>query len=251
MCGRYASARKAEDLAQSFGIRPEHTHADLPADYNVAPTKQVYAVLERPPRPEAAERTDPVRQLRAVRWGLVPSWAKDPSIGNRLINARVESVAEKPAYRRAFAARRCILPADGFYEWYAGEQADDNPAGKPRKQPFFIHPADGSPLAMAGLYEFWRDPARDPDDPEAWLVSATVITTTATDDVGRIHERMPMTIAPAHWAEWLDPRRSDPDRVRALLDRAAGGRLDAYPVSTAVNDVRRNGPELLQPLPAV
>jgi putative SOS response-associated peptidase YedK len=260
VCGRYASARKAEDLAESFGIRPENTHAQLPADYNVAPTKQVYAVLERAPRPAPGEPAageaerpapEPVRQLRAVRWGLVPSWAKDPSIGNRLINARVETVAEKPAYRRAFAARRCILPADGFYEWYAGEHADDSAAGKPRKQPFFIHPADGSPLAMAGLYEFWRDPARDPDDPEAWVVSATVITTTATDEVGRIHERMPMTIAPEHWAAWLDPGRSDPDLVIALLDRAAGGRLDAYPVSTAVNDVRRNGPELLEPLPAV
>jgi putative SOS response-associated peptidase YedK len=120
--------------------------------------------------------------------------------------------------------------------------------GKPLKQPFFIHPADGSSLAMAGLYEWWRDPTRADDDPEAWRLTCTVITTEATDDVGRIHDRMPMTIGPADWSAWLDPDHG-PDEVAALLTPAVSTRLDAYPVSTLVNSVRNNGPELIEPMP--
>ena len=157
MCGRYASSRTPEQLLEEFDVAADRLAEPLAADFNVAPTKEVYAVLDRPPRGEDDQdgpAAGPERQLRALRWGLVPSWAKDASIGNRMINARMETVAEKPAYRRAFAARRCLLPADGYYEWYATAQLTK--AGKPRKQPFFIRPTDGGVLAMAGLYEIWR-----------------------------------------------------------------------------------------------
>jgi len=216
----------------------------LAPDYNVAPTKTVPAVIERPPRGEP--QGEAVRRLVALRWGLVPSWAKNPAIGNRLINARMETVADKPAYRRAFAARRALLPADGYYEWYPTQRT--NKAGKPLKQPFFIRPKDGGILALAGLYELWRNKEKADDDPDSWLWSATVLTTTAEDAVGHIHDRMPLLVEPERYAAWLDPSVSDRNSLLALLVPAAPGRLEAYPVSTQVNSVRNNGPQLLDPM---
>ena len=166
MCGRYATARDPADFVEEFGVdrfvvreglAPDFA---LPANYNVAPTDEVYAVVERldKNKPQAP----PQRQLRVVRWGLVPSWAKDRKVASKFINARAETLAEKPAFRKAFAVRRCLLPADGYYEWYTADEADDGPsngpAGKPRKQPYFIRNRGGGVLPMAGLYEFWRDP---------------------------------------------------------------------------------------------
>ncbi|MFJ9388804.1 SOS response-associated peptidase [Nocardioides sp. NPDC101246] len=241
MCGRYASSRQPDELAEEFEIDELRLQEPLTESYNVAPTDDVYAVLERPPREEAASSE---RQLRSVRWGLVPSWAKDVKIGNRMINARMETVGDKPAYRRAFAKRRCLLPADGYFEWYATEAKDAK--GKPRKQPYFITPKDGGVLAMAGLYELWPDPAKAEDDPARWLWSCTVITTEAEDSLGRIHDRMPLMVEPERWGQWLDPTRpGDLD----LLTPAAPGRLEAYPVSTLVSNVRNNGRELVEPLP--
>ena len=218
--------------------------AALEPDYNVAPTKEVYAVVERPPDREKQE--PPQRQLRVLRWGLVPSWAKDAAIGNRMINARMETVAEKPAFRRAFASRRCLLPADGYFEWYPTDELTK--AGKPKKQPFFIRPKDGGVLAMAGLYEIWRDPDKADDDPDRFRWTCTVLTTEAEDDLGHIHDRMPLMVPRERWADWLDPTKSGDDRL-ALLEPAAPGRLEAYPVSTAVGNVRNNGAHLLDPLP--
>jgi putative SOS response-associated peptidase YedK len=163
-----------------------------------------------------------------------------------MINARVETVAEKPAYKRAFAKRRCLLPADGYFEWYPTEQRTS--AGKPLKQPFFIRPKDHGVLAMAGLYEIWRDPTRADDDPHRFLWTATVITTDAEDDLGHIHDRMPMMVERDRWAAWLDTTAAAAD-LRDLLQPAAPGRLEAYPVSTLVSNVRNNGPELVEPLP--
>lgn len=242
MCGRYASSRKPEDLVEEFEIRETRIASPLAPDYNVAPTKPVYAVVERP----SSDDEEPERQLRVVSWGLVPSWAKDRAIGSRMINARMETVAEKPAYKRAFAKRRCLLPADGYFEWYPTEQLTS--AGKPRKQPFFIRPRDGGILAMAGLYEIWRDPDKADDDPDRFLWSTTVITTDAEDDLGRIHDRMPLMVEPDRWAAWLDPR-TERDHLLDLLEPAAPGRLEAYPVSTAVGNVRNNDPSLVEPLP--
>ena len=247
MCGRYASSRKPEDLVEEFDVVESRVTAPLEADFNVAPTKEVYAVVERPPSRRADEAArPPQRQLRVLRWGLVPSWAKDAAIGNRMINARMETVADKPAFRRAFAARRCLLPADGYYEWYPTQEL--TAAGKPRKQPFFIRPKDSGTLAMAGLYEIWRDPARGDDDPERFRWTCTVLTTEAEDAVGHLHDRMPLLVEPERWGDWLDPTASGPDLLDLLVP-AAPGRLEAYPVSTRVGNVRNNGPELVEPLP--
>ncbi len=258
MCGRYASSRKPEDLVEEFEVVESRVDTPLAPDYNVAPTKEVYAVVERPPSDNTlrdgsslassgTEKTRaPVRQLRTLTWGLIPSWAKDPKIGSRMINARMETVAEKPAYRRAFAARRCLLPADGYFEWYPTEE--QTLAGKPRKQPFFIRPKDHGTLAMAGLYEIWRDPEREEDDPHRFRWTCTVLTTEAEDAVGHIHDRMPLMVEPERWAAWLDPGTAK-DSLLGLLVPAAPGNLEAYPVSTLVGNVRNNGPELLEPLP--
>jgi putative SOS response-associated peptidase YedK len=244
MCGRYASSRRPEDLLEEFEIVESRVEKPLEPDFNVAPTKEVYAVVERPPSKDSPE--PPQRQLRVLTWGLVPSWAKDPKIGSRMINARMESVAEKPAFKRAFAVRRCLLPADGYFEWYPTEQLTAK--GKPRKQPFFIRPKDHGTLAMAGLYEIWRDPTRDDDDPHRFRWTCTVITTEAEDDVGAIHDRMPLMVGADRWGSWLDPRTPQ-DSLLDLLEPAAPGRLEAYPVSADVGNVRNNGPELLEPLP--
>ena len=247
MCGRYASSRRPEDLIEEFEIVESRVTAPLEPDYNVAPTKEVYAVVERPPSSASSDSPDPPqRQLRVLTWGLVPSWAKDPSIGNRMINARMETVAEKPAYKRAFAARRCLLPADGYFEWYP--TSEKTSSGKPRKQPFFIRPRDHGTLAMAGLYEIWRDPTRQDDDPLRFRWSCTVITTEAEDDLGKIHDRMPLMVEPDRWGAWLSPM-TPKDSLLDLLVPAAPGTLEAYPVSTLVGNVKNNGPELLVPLP--
>ena len=242
MCGRYASSRRPEDLIEEFEVVESRVPAPLAADYNVAPTKEVYAVVERPPTRDSPE--PPERQLRVLTWGLVPSWAKDPSIGNRMINARMETVAEKPAFKRAFAVRRCLLPADGYFEWYPTSQT--NAKGKPVKQPYFIRPRDHGVLAMAGLYEIWRDPSRADDDPDRFRWTCTVLTTEAEDSLGHIHDRMPLMVERERWGEWLDPRVAG---HLSLLVPAAPGALEAYPVAPLVSNVRNNGPELVEPLP--
>ena len=250
MCGRYASSRKPEDLVEEFEISVSggnRVDEALQPDFNVAPTKPVYAVMERSPSSrDDPDPEPPERQLRVLTWGLVPSWAKDPAIGNRMINARMETVAEKPAYKRAFASRRCLLPADGYFEWYPTEVKGKS--GRPLKQPFYIHPADGGVLAMAGLYEIWRDPDKAEDDPDRFRWTCTVITTDAEDDVGHIHDRMPLMVEKDRWSSWLDPTTKDKDALLGLLVPASPGALEAYPVSMAVSNVRNNGPELMEPL---
>lgn len=224
----------------------EDLGGSLPADYNVAPTDPVYAVLQRPVR-DADEPTVGPRQLRVLNWGLVPFWAKDPSVGSRMINARLETVSEKPAFRRAFEKRRCLLPADGYYEWYTSTELGKG--GKPIKQPFFIRPRDGGVLAMAGLYEIWRDPTRADDDPERFRWTTTIITTTAEDELGRIHDRMPLMLPSSAYDDWLDPTNDRKADLLGLLQPALPGRLEAYPVPRLVSSVANNGPELIEPLP--
>jgi putative SOS response-associated peptidase YedK len=242
MCGRYAASRNPAALVEEFGVERAPEQA-LAADWNIAPTKPVYIVLDRV-SPEGEERR---RELAIARWGLVPSWAKDPAIGARMNNARLESAAEKPSFRRAFARRRCIVPADGYYEWYTPDVAAAAGA-KPVKQPFFIHPADGSVLGMAGLYEWWRDPQLPEDDPLAWRLTMAVLTTAAVGDLARIHDRMPLVIEAADRDRWLDPGHvlATEDLIASAVP--ASRRLAAYPVATAVNSVRNNGPELVVPL---
>ncbi len=242
MCGRYATTQTPASLNDAFGARLADSFVDLEPDYNVAPTKQAPIVIARPSEEETSDRGN--RELLTAKWGLVPSWAKDPSIGNRMINARSETVAEKPAFKKAFGKRRAIIPADGYYEWYKTEGDPDAPKSKTPKQPFYITPKDGSVLAMAGLYEFWRD-----EDAEEWLITYTILTTSAPDDLGHLHDRTPMMIEPDAVEAWLDPSPRPTDELLGLLVPAVPGRLDAWPVSTAVNNVRNNGPELVVPLP--
>jgi putative SOS response-associated peptidase YedK len=251
MCGRYASSRSPDDLIAEFEIEQLAVDETLEPDYNVAPTKNVYAVLQRPPRGSADQGADdggrPVRQLRVVSWGLVPSWAASPGVGGRFINARMETITAKPAYRRAFAVRRCLLPADGYFEWSGEGSGPERKRGA--KQPYFIRPRDGGVLAMAGLYELWRDPTRAADDPRRWRWTAAVVTTAAEPGIARLHDRMPLLLPPERYGTWLDPRPRSPDELRRLLEPAAPGRLEAFPVSTAVNNVANGGPQLVEPLP--
>jgi len=218
MCGRYASSRKPDDLVTFFEVQ-DPPEEELAPSWNVAPTDPVYAVVQRE-----------TRQLRVLRWGLVPSWAKDPKVASRYINARMETVAEKPAFRAAYAKRRCLLPADGYYEWKQEGTA---------KQPYFLHAQDGSPLAMAGLYEHWKAPDG------SWLSTCTVITTDAPDELGEIHDRTPLLVPREQWSLWLDPSVEAPDTV---LVPGTPGVLDAWPVSRDVGNVRNNGAYLVEPL---
>jgi putative SOS response-associated peptidase YedK len=272
------------EIERTSGPGPGQDPASARPDYNVAPTKPALAVLRRqvkdaepatapepqgqpspedPPVAAADDEGDPTadaaldampearqpsapRMLRLLTWGLVPSWAKDRSIGSRMINARADSLLEKPAFRRAALARRCLIPADGWYEWQKSPTEKDA-KGKPRKQPFWIHPAVDRPIAFAGLYEFWRDPAKEGDD--AWLTTFTIVTTEAEPGLDVVHDRMPFVVPEDRWAAWLDPELTDADDVRALLQPPVPGRFVATAVSTRVNAVVNNGPELLEPVP--
>jgi len=264
MCGRYAASRNQAELIEELEIEQDATSEPSRSllanpqnpppgspDWNMAPTKQAPVVLTRAPRTsESLEDADePVRQLRLVTWGLVPGWAKDTRTGLRMINARAESVLEKPGFARAAASRRCLVPAEGWYEWQASPTVKDT-KGKPRKQPFYLHRADRDVVAMAGLYEFWRDKAfEDSHDPDAWLTTFTIITTRAEPGLDRVHDRQPLVLEREHWSRWLDPGTRDVDSVGELLAFEAPGRFEAYPVSSAVSATRNNGEQLLLPLP--
>ncbi len=242
MCGRYTSTSAPADLARVFAV-DEVKVDELPLRYNVAPTQDVYAVASRRPK-EGGEKAR--RQLGAFRWGLIPNWAKDASVGNKMINARAEGIETKSAYKRALTRRRCIIPADAFYEWQARE--DPNQPGKKRsKLPYVIRRRDRSPLALAGLWEFWRPP----EDPDAEPIrSCVIITTQANDLVAPIHDRMPVILAPSAWDQWLDPANDDLVAIKGLLVPAPSDGFEAYPVGTRVNGVANEGPELIEPLPS-
>ena len=236
MCGRFVSSSSPDKIAEFFGASFEGGGvAPLPENFNVAPTNDVYAVLQAP----SGER-----EVQTFQWGLVPSWAKDVKIGSKMINARSETLAEKPAFKGLFTKHRLIVPMDGFYEWRAaGEGAPLTKAGKPMKTPMFIHRADGEPLAVAGLWAVWRDRAEGADAP--WLHSCTVITTSANATMAPVHDRMPVLLPQSAWAEWLDPANRDVEALRRLLVPAPDGLLTMHPVSTEVNNVRNKGPELI------
>jgi putative SOS response-associated peptidase YedK len=211
----------------------------LGQNYNVAPTQDVYAVVERP--------AGSGRTVEAFHWGLIPSWAKDRKIGARMINARSETVREKPAFKGLVAKKRCLVPMDGFYEWRAGS-ADGplNAKGQPLKQPMFIHPASGDDLlAAAGLWSAWKDPS-DPE--QRWLQSLTIVTTHANALMSTVHDRMPVFVPPDRWGEWLDPSNQDVDSLASLFTARNDDLLAMHPVSTDVNNARNNRAELLQPI---
>jgi putative SOS response-associated peptidase YedK len=229
MCGRFVQASSPELLVERFGVDELAAAAHGPS-YNVAPRASVYAVRDR------AERDGRRRYLSELRWGLIPSWAKDPKIGDRMINARAESLVDKPAYERAFRRHRCLVPAEGFYEWQRRGS---------RKQPMFVHRRDGEPMAFAGLWAAWRNP--NGDDPDGdWLRSCVIVTTNANDTVAPLHDRMPVVLEERDWDRWLDPDTGDVDALTQLLAPAADDLLVAYPVATAVNSADNDGPELVE-----
>lgn len=223
-------------------LRVDLESADLPEpSYNVAPTARVGIVLD------SAKTEPPTRRLEAARWGLVPAWAKDVSVGARAFNARSEEVEQKPMFRRALEKRRAIVPTSGYYEWKQVTGLD----GKVQKIPHYIHPADGSPLYMAGLYEWWKDPAKGDDDPDRWLLSFTILTRDAIGRLGSIHDRMPLFMEADFADAWLDPTT---DNVGDILDAAidaapdVAATLDDHVVSRAVGNVRNDSAALIEPV---
>lgn len=231
MCGRYVSVRSNEDLTEEFDAI-DATNGEWPApNYNVAPTDPVRVVVNRPLRDEhGTKAATPTRQLRVASWGLVPSWAKDRKTQSRMFNARIETVASTNAFRRPYALRRCLVPADGWYEWLKTE------AGK---QPMYMTAGDGHPVAFAGLYEFWGEPGQT-------LTTCTILTAPAAGPLAEIHDRMPLVLPRTAWQRWLDPDEHDPADLLASWDEAAGEHLELRPVPTLVNKVENNGPELLE-----
>jgi putative SOS response-associated peptidase YedK len=231
MCGRFVQVSSPDLLVERFGVDEMAAPRHEPS-YNVAPRATVYAVRDR------AVDDERRRYLSELRWGLVPSWAKDAKVGDRMINARAESLADKPAYERAFQRHRCLVPADGFYEWQRRGS---------RKQPMFIHRRDGEPMALAGLWAAWRDP--DGDDPDGdWLRSCAIVTTDANETVAPLHDRMPVVLEERDWDRWLDPDpdAGDVDALARLLQPASNDLLVAYPVSSAVNSADKDGPQLVE-----
>ena len=226
MCGRYSLTSPVEGVRQVFGFLEQ---PNLAARHNIAPTQEVLAVRRHQDEPGAA----PARHLVMLRWGLIPAWAKDIAIGSRMINARAETVAEKPAFRAAFAKRRCLVIADGFYEW-RGEAGG--------KQPYRATLADGGPFGFAGLWESWKSRADG-----AVIESCTILTTEANELLRPIHPRMPVILDPADFDVWLDPTRPAA-ALQAILRPHPAGAMTVYPVSRRVNSVANDDAELIQPL---
>ena len=219
MCGRFTQERPASDLAEIFGAEP--LVDDPGAHYNVAPTDEALVVVQREER----------RAVTTYRWGLIPHWATDAKIGSRMINARAETITASPAFRDAFVRKRCIVPVESFYEWKRDGTV---------RQPYRIVRRDGDPLALAGLWSGWRDPATD-----TVRRTFSIVTTTPNEAIATLHDRMPVVPERDMWDRWLDPRPADPGELLGLLAPSEAA-LEVYAVGRAVNDVRRDGPELIE-----
>jgi len=235
MCGRFVVAEVGSELVGV--LRVDVVSDDLPApSYNIAPTDRAAIVLD------SAKTDPPTRRVESARWGLIPGWAKDPSIGSRAFNARSEEVEDKPLFRQALIKRRAIVPATGYYEWKTEDGI---------KTPHFVRPADGAPLLFAGLYEWWKDPAKAADDPARWMLSFTIMTREAVGALGSIHDRMPLFVDADHADAWLDPAT---DNVGDVLDAAVDAApalvetLESYVVDRAVGNVRNDSPALIEPV---
>lgn len=235
MCGRYVSATPPDQLARYFGAesvveaRKSPDSEEFVGNFNVAPTQGVFTVYE----------TQGERRLDTFHWGLVPFWAKDPKIGSRMINARAETIAEKNSFKRSFAKKRCIIPADGFYEWKSVE-------GQKRKQPMYLTTIDESPFAFAGLWEVWKDSnTLDQDGEPLELYSCTIITGEPNEKVADVHDRMPVMLPPDAWDTWLDRDNHDVEALQELLVPAPAELIQLRMVSTDVNNVRNNNPSLI------
>ncbi len=224
MCGRFVQKETPEYYADYFKAQLMPIFEQREPQYNVAPTNPVFAVAVH----------DGIRQLESFRWGLLPFWAKDKRIGAKLINARVETAATKPAFRDSFAKRRCLIPADGFFEWQVRSKG---------KLPHYIYAADHSPLAFAGLWSVWRDPETDTK-----IVTCTIMTGDPVKSVAPVHDRMPVVLAPDTWEVWLDRDRTDTDEILSLLASRPDPVMALHPVATLVNKVANNLAENIAPL---
>jgi putative SOS response-associated peptidase YedK len=233
VCGRFLSLSDPEQLAERFAVDEVRTEPLAPR-WNVAPSTDVYSIIER----------DGTRRLGTLRWGFVPHWTERLRGARTPINARLESVATSRMFADAFARRRCLLPADGFYEWQVREDGT--------KQPYHLHDPDGVPLALAGIWTVWRDPEAEPD-PETGEVaprfSTAIVTTAATGGLRDIHDRTPLILPPQLWSDWLTASPEDAPHLEAAVRALGSPALVAEPISTRVNDVRNEGPELLDPPP--
>jgi len=222
MCGRFTQQRPASELAEIFGAEP--LVDDPGGHFNVAPTDDALVVVQREDR----------RAVTAYRWGLIPHWATDARVGSRMINARAETITTSPAFRDAFVRRRCLVPVDSFFEWRREGSI---------RQPYRIVRRDGRPLALAGLWSGWRDPATD-----AVRRTFTIVTTTPNAAIADLHDRMPVVVGDDAWDRWLDPTPAEPGELLAMLVPNEDLDLEVYTVGRAVNDVRRDGPDLIAPL---
>lgn len=220
MCGRYTLTVEAGELRDAFGL--EELPEDLPPRFNIAPSQPVPVITNRNPK-----------KLELFRWGLIPSWAKDMSVGYKMINARVESLADKPAFKKALQKRRCLVIADGFYEW--------KKIGK-RKQPMYVRLKSHEAFGFAGLWESWHAP-----DGQR-ILSCTIITQPAKGEVREVHDRMPVIVTPEMREAWLDPEPRDPDELLALLGGVSADELELHPVSTLVNSPANELPECIVPV---
>jgi len=226
MCGRFTLISPGEVLAEFFELVDT---LDIKPRYNIAPTQPVGVIRQG--------RDTNARAFDLLYWGLIPSWAKDPAIGNRMINARAETAATKPSFRSAMKYRRCLIPTDGFYEWKAI-------TGQKRKQPYFIRMKDESPFAFAGLWEHWQDPGGSEID------SCCILTTEPNELMADIHNRMPVILDPKNFAQWLDPEIQKADAVDSLLQAFPRSRMKAFPVNTTVNRPSNDTAACIEPLDA-
>ena len=234
MCGRYALTTPPEILAKLFGVSKAPA---MKPRYNIAPTQDV---------PIIRVNSSGERVCEIVKWGLVPSWAKDPSIGSKMINARADSAAQKPAFRSAMRKRRCLVPADGFFEWkkLVSDSASMKKSGRqPAKQPLYIHRADGRPMAFAGLYEQWSG-----NDEVNRLRTCVILTTAPNDLMKTIHDRMPVILDESEYEGWLDRDNEDAEALAPLLDAAPDGELEAIAVSRMVNSPANDDPRCIEPI---
>lgn len=222
MCGRYRLTRKKEILAEHFGIEPDDNWQPR---YNVAPAQEVAVIRQHPERPR--------RIGSSMRWGLIPFWSKDPKLGYKMINARAEGIAEKPAFREALKKRRCLIPADGFYEWQKSGAA---------KRPFCFTLADDNPFAFAGLWERWKDPQGQ------WIETCSIITTTANELAKDVHDRMPVILHPDDYDLWLDPGFHDTATLCALLKPYEAAAMKRHEVSNRINSVKNDDPQCAEPV---
>ena len=241
VCGRFVSTSPPDEIAKYFGAEVDERLVEPEGpNYNVAPTQDVYAVLE----------DGGVRRVESLHWGLIPFWAKEAKIGNKMINARAETVATSGAFKHAFKKRRCIIPADGFYEWTkpgaqrpGAQPQERKSSGQQKKQPWFIHRPDDEPIAFAGLWEVWR-----PQGSEDELVSCTIITGEPNDKMAELHHRMPVMLPPDAWDQWLDRDEQDTEALGRFLVPAPSSLITFHPVSTEVNNARNQGEHLTDPV---